>query len=298
MWLAGLATLATGLVLAAERSTRGRAYARPPIWTTTHAPAPAAETVGTLRVLTLNLAHGRCDRFHQALLDRDQIEDHLLQVSRLLQQVQPDVVAVQEADGPSVWSGGFDHVRFVAQESGFHQCVRGENVSGLRLAYGTGLLAQHPLIDAETYTFAPSPPTLNKGFLLATTRVPCADAPGGVLEVDVVSVHLDFARSSVRAAQVQALIDCLQSRARPLVVMGDFNCQWTDADGHLQRLAEELDLQAHAPDDNSTATFRTLDKRLDWILVSPELTFTRYETLPDVVSDHAAVLAELAYAGS
>jgi endonuclease/exonuclease/phosphatase family metal-dependent hydrolase len=33
--------------------------------------------------------------------------------------------------------------------------------------------------------------------------------------------------------------------------------------------------------------------RLDWILISEELDFAAYETLPDRLSDHLAVVADL-----
>jgi endonuclease/exonuclease/phosphatase family metal-dependent hydrolase len=36
--------------------------------------------------------------------------------------------------------------------------------------------------------------------------------------------------------------------------------------------------------------------RFDWILTSPELRIVSQETLPDRVSDHAAVVAEVAWA--
>ena len=108
--------------------------------------------------------------------------------------------------------------------------------------------------------------------------------------LDVVSVHLDFARGSVRRRQVETMVSELSSRGRPMIVMGDFNCEWT-GDGPLPTLAEGLRLTAYEPAARDMPTFSASGKRLDWILLSPELEFVEYETLSDAVSDHRGVAA-------
>jgi endonuclease/exonuclease/phosphatase family metal-dependent hydrolase len=42
-------------------------------------------------------------------------------------------------------------------------------------------------------------------------------------------------------------------------------------------------------------TFPLRRKRFDWILVSQELQFHDYATLPDVLSDHRAVVASVRF---
>ena len=66
-------------------------------------------------------------------------------------------------------------------------------------------------------------------------------------------------------------------------------------DDSLRRLAYELGLQPHSPDSSELATYRLGRKkwRIDWILVSPQLRVKRYAVLPDRVSDHFAVLADI-----
>ena len=51
----------------------------------------------TLKVVTLNLAHGRKNAWHQALLKRAKILANLDEVVRILQHEQPDIVVVGEA---------------------------------------------------------------------------------------------------------------------------------------------------------------------------------------------------------
>ena len=64
----------------------------------------------TLRVMTLNLAHGRGEAFHQLFQKSTTIIQNLDEISAMLKREQADVVALQEADAPSFWSGNFHHV--------------------------------------------------------------------------------------------------------------------------------------------------------------------------------------------
>ncbi len=252
------------------------------------AEAPGVRTDNRVTVMTLNLAHGRGNGRNQCLQSGRRIRGTLGVVAELLRREQPDVVALQEADGESVWSGDFDHVTTLGRDAGFFTGCRAENVRGLGLSYGTALLSQFALADPAAHTFAASPPTFSKGFVVAGIRHPASARP-----IDIVSVHLDFSRSSVRRRQVDHMIRVLRDRGRPLVVMGDFNCEWGPGTTPVTRLAAALGLRAYRPEDDGMATFPTMDRRLDWILVSPELRFLSCRTLPDVVSDHLPIVAEL-----
>ncbi len=245
----------------------------------------------TLKVVTLNLAHGRKDAWHQALLRRAMIRANLDEVVRILQQEHPDVVALQEADGPSLWSGRFDHVAYLSKHTGIPYFVLGEHVRlrRMKLSYGTALVSRQRLHETTSHRFSPSPPTQRKGMVLATIRWPGRRQ----LTLDVVSVHLDFSRKSVRQRQAQEIIERLAHRRRPLVLMGDFNCSFCSKDTTLATLARELGLQAHQPQATDMISFPLRNKRFDWIMISSEFTFLEYRTLPDVLSDHRAVVATL-----
>jgi endonuclease/exonuclease/phosphatase family metal-dependent hydrolase len=240
---------------------------------------------GRVRVLSLNLAHGRADGAHQLFQSGRHRARTLARIAALLRRVEPDVVGLQEADGPSFWSGGFCHVDALARDGGFAFAAHGAHVDGPGVRYGTGLLSRLELNGALACTFDRSLPTPAKGFTAATARV-------GHRTIDVASVHLDFLRADVRARQVSRMVEVLAPRRRPLVVMGDFNAEWHEQDSAVRWLARALDLVAHAPEARGH-TFPSFGARLDWILVSPELQFERHEVLPDVVSDHLPVVADL-----
>lgn len=252
---------------------------------------PLISTGQALRVMTLNIAHGRSDGTHQALQRKVTIESNLNEIAAVLAREKPHFVALQESDGPSVWSGRFDHVEFLAEKAGFPYFIHGYHVRGMGLSYGTALLACGPLKNAESATFRASPPTFPKGFVVTTAQAPGASHRS----VDLVSVHLDFASQKVRSRQVQRMVERLSTRVNPLVVMGDFNCEWGDSQNALNALAEGLSLSAYEPEATGLETFPRLKQRLDWVLISEELRFLRYEVIKDVVSDHRAVVAEIGF---
>lgn len=255
------------------------------------APSEAVPPLPILRVMTFNIAHGRGLSFQQAFLRRDTIATNLDDVAKVIAREAPDVVALQETDGPSVWSGHFDHVDSLGRAARYPHAFRGHHGTGLwpfQLDYGTALLSRLPLTGSTSQVFDQSWRD-NKGFVVSTVR-----APGfGDVDVDVVSVHLDFMRAEVRSRQIEEMIRVLSARDRPLVVLGDLNCDWSETTC-VPRLAAALGLRAHSPQSGErTFSSESPDRRIDWILVSEEMVFRDYRTLSDRVSDHRAVIAEI-----
>jgi endonuclease/exonuclease/phosphatase family metal-dependent hydrolase len=248
---------------------------------------------GTLKLLTLNVAHGRKDGFNQLFQSEQRIRSNLAHVAALLKQTGADIVALQEADGPSRWSGNFDHVALLAQKADYTSHSRAGHAQGWLFDYGTALLARRDFTEMLTHTFPPSPPTLSKGFLLGQIAwQPNEDGEPPVL-VDVISVHLDFSRSSVRQQQIAEMTGILANRKSPIIILGDFNSDWFNDESVVNDLAQRCGLQAYRPLADDLVTFRKSERRLDWILISDELEFIHYTVLPDIVSDHYAVVAEV-----
>ena len=250
-------------------------------------PARFAVPRPPLTVLTLNVAHGRGDS-PGLFVDEATARANLDRITGMLRRERPDVVTLQEADAASFWSGGFDHVARLADSSGLTYRVHGHHVDSPGLRYGTALLSREPISDAESVRFEPTPLLPPKGFVVATVAWPGDRGP----RIDVVSVHLDPLRREVREAQAARLVAALRARGRPLVVAGDFNCDWDD-EPTLPRLCDELGLRAYCPDDPDAATFPSTGRRLDWILCSRDLRFRECRLVTDPLSDHQAVTATL-----
>lgn len=244
-----------------------------------------------IKVLSLNLGHGRNQSSNQMLVTTRQTRLNLDNIAQTLDRVEADVVALQEADGPSRWSGNFDHVEYLRSQSQLACSLLGGHSDSWLATYGTALLARAELMDAVSVRFPATPPTNSKGFVMAEVQW---ETGGNRVPLTVVSVHLDFSRQSVRDEQVALLIDTLADVNTPLVVMGDMNSYWEAQRSQVRQLAVGLDLQAYEPTAAALGTYKSnAGKRLDWILISQDLAFADYQVLPDELSDHQAVLATL-----
>lgn len=241
-----------------------------------------------LTFMSLNAAHGGGGGVGQVVRGEKRIRANVQGLGRFIRKHQPDVVALQEADGPSTWSANFNHVISLARQSGLTHAALGRHIGGLQLNYGTALIG-HSLTDAVSHTFSPHPPLFTKGYLSA--RVPWDGVQGG--EVRVVSVHLDFLRAEVRRDQVNEMVAKLSGADVPLVILGDFNCEWNDGESAVARLADELGLDAYRPESEGLKTFPSVGRRLDWILISPRLRFLSYRVEHCAYTDHDAVIAKV-----
>jgi endonuclease/exonuclease/phosphatase family metal-dependent hydrolase len=284
----GRALLAGLIVLLLQACTTTQLHSYPQVGTSavTH---PVAIHQPVVKVMTLNLAHGRGNSFHQLLLDDAATLNNLHKISDLLCSERPDVVALQEADAASFWSGGLDHIAFLADSGNFNQHVHGRHADGIGVSYGTALMSTLKLRTAEAVTFDPAYSLTPKGFVVSTINWPAAPE----VEVDVVSVHLAFSSEAARRKQATELIAVLRERNRPAIIMGDLNSDWQDGQSSVRYLSEALDLEIYLPGHPGLETFPGLNRRLDWILASGDFEFRSYRRLPDVVSDHRAVVAEL-----
>lgn len=243
------------------------------------------ESSETLTLLSINMAHGRGDGRNQILQSNEIIKSYVNKIGELVKREVVDVVAMQEADAPSWWSGDFSHVNHVAKLSSMRYALQGKHVNGLGLHYGAALISKLEVTEARSETFKMSIPTFSKGFVVATMK-------WGDFNFDMVSLHLDFSRASVRKEQLDFLAKNLKERNLPLVIMGDFN---TDMSKELlPNFMNEMKLKTWKPNDKSIVTFPFLGgSRIDWVLVSSEFEIVEQTILDDVVSDHSVLRAVL-----
>jgi len=245
-----------------------------------------------LRVATLNLAHGRKDNFNQLFVGKKSHKQYLNDIVDVLKQYKPHVVALQEADAASRWSGNFDHVAYLASGAEYPWRTHVSNAENWLFSFGTALLSGVPIIESIEHTFESSPPTLDKGLVLAQIEWPSADKDSS-RKIDIISVHLDFSRKSVRDRQIDELVELLSARNNPTIIMGDFNSEWLAEASVIKELATNGHFISHEPDADNYSTYE--DKRLDWILITKDMEFVNYQVLPDILSDHAMVVADIRY---
>jgi endonuclease/exonuclease/phosphatase family metal-dependent hydrolase len=248
----------------------------------------------TLRVLTLNLRHARGPGSGRLVQDVPAFRRRVDAVAAMLRRERVDVAAFQEVDAESVWSGGFHHLESVAEaigwgEPAFGPYSRMKTAGGSGVESGSAVIARYPLVNVDWGRFT-GPPLDHKGYVVATVRWEGR-------EIDVVSVHLHSVLTAIRLDQVRALVGELADRGRPLIVTGDFNCGLDDEEKTLRVLAEKLRLEAWRPKAKDLATHPVgrATRRIDWIFATAELEIVALRNLPDRISDHHAVLAEIAW---
>lgn len=246
----------------------------------------------TLRVATLNIAHGRGLGMNQMLLKGPTIRENLARVASVVREIDADLVGLQEVDGPSRWSGSFNHVDYLAGEADYPCYAHGMHAVQWLYAFGTALLSRTRFVSVMAHDFSPSPPTTSKGFTMGDIYW----NPGGALErpkrLHIISVHLDFSRKSVRESQIAELSEHMDSLTQPIILLGDFNLEWAENGSPLRELAKKAGLVTWQPQSNDLATYDDGKKRLDWIFASKDLEYRSQRVAQEQISDHRAVIAE------
>lgn len=242
-----------------------------------------------LKVLTLNVAHARKHWLQQLTRQKNPVEKNLKQISKVFLREKADVIAMQEVDSSTRGSAHFDHVAYLAYHAKYPNLLKGKHGRRMFITYGTALISKFALHRSRSYQFYRTPLRFPKGFVVSTIHLPDAS----VLEIDLVSLHLDPIRKSIRKKQILELVDLLRYDNNPIIIMGDFNCGWAYKDSTLHTLVDLLELKVFKPNDRGLITFPQFHKRYDWILISQELKFHSYKVLEDHLSDHQAVVAEI-----
>jgi endonuclease/exonuclease/phosphatase family metal-dependent hydrolase len=246
---------------------------------------PRARLHAVLRVMTLNMAHGRARALVQSRARTPEwFRRNLDAIAAVIVREGPDVVALQEAELGSRWAGDFDHVAYLAKACRLPAIAATPHVVAEdRFRYGTALLGRAQWLDHGGRDFT-AQGRWHKGYTWASLRI-------GAASLTAISLHLDFASASRRRAQAHELADAFADHDGALVLLGDCNAQWRDGDSPVLSLAHALALHTVDPL-GGDATYGTC-RRLDWILASRGLRFMDHRVLDDRVSDHRAVVADL-----
>jgi endonuclease/exonuclease/phosphatase family metal-dependent hydrolase len=228
----------------------------------------------TLRLMTLNIVRStRAPLPAWMVPARLKARTHV-SLRRLLQEMDPHVLALQEVDAGTAGRLSFGATRVGDPDR-----------------HGTFLTSRAPVIAASTSRFRTQGTYRGKGFSDATFAI-----EGFRSSVRVVGVHLDPISRGRRKKQVAELVAHLGAHAGPLVILGDLNEDDVPG-GIVPMLRDELGLTSRRPE-APTYDFLGIERTLDWILVSRHLAFEAYEVLPARLSDHRPVIAVVKEAAS
>jgi endonuclease/exonuclease/phosphatase family metal-dependent hydrolase len=138
--------------------------------------------------------------------------------------------------------------------------------------------------------------TPRKGLVLTEIEMPDGTDRQSTTAVDVLSVHFDYLSNRAKRRQVDELVSILAERGNPTIVLGDFNSGWNGPNSHMRDLVAATGLIAYQPESEKLATHE--GTRIDWILISREFRFQRYQVLPQIVSDHLPVIADIGFSNA
>jgi len=225
-------------------------------------------------------------------------------VARILRDLDPDVIALQEIDVGRPRSYGDDQLAYFAKELGLNQLFCPSIVNGAE-KYGHGLLSAHPLrlvCQARLPTGGVSVIEPRDGLHAEVT------IDGKVISLVTTHLGLNFLE---RAAQIDRLLenDFLGGIPpdRPALFLGDLNlapggklyrrltAKWDRVNGH----AIFRDVQAHTLDHVAVKTFPSIlpVRQLDHIFVTPHFQIHRVHSPANILtrraSDHLPLVADL-----
>lgn len=253
-----------------------------------------------LRLMTLNIAHGRGLSPYQGFHSAKGIERNLMRIAFLLKQVEADVVSMQEVDEDSHWNKRIHLLDFLKEQTDYAESYLGvHNKRGgrLPLAYGNGLLTRFPIRHAEHVAFGQAS-LGEKGFMCAEL-----ETEHGILPV--VNLHLDFRSRQRRIEQIECLIEFLEKKQFTAdhtphlspVICGDFNARQgkpSDAVRHFfSYLKDVCEYQLYPSSKRGTFPSIMPTHGLDFFFVPPVYQVKRCEVLRSYVSDHRPVVIEL-----
>lgn len=192
--LVALATAAIAFALPQERRT-------PP-------PPSAAQQPLTLRVLSYNIRRG---------IGADEKLD-LERAARLIRELQPDFVALQEVDDRTARSGGVNQAMELGRLTGMHAFF-GKAMDYDGGGYGECLLSKRDVRMALTHPLAAAANREPRALVEARVRLG-ADGP----DVVFFGTHLDHESAQERLEQARAINRLLNERDEPFQILaGDFN---------------------------------------------------------------------------
>ena len=251
-----------------------------------------------LRLLTFNIAHARGLSLHQSLRSAKQLRAHLVKIAKLIQRLKADIIAFQEIDENSRWSGSFDHLAFLSEHTGLPFTAFGINnrrTGRIHLNYGNAVLSRFPIVHSETVAFGPGR-VGEKGFVFTEIDL------GARKRLPLFNVHLHHSSRAQRLKQVTHLMRYLdEQRAHRAVhwgtspiVCGDFNnpAHRPDATATLLGYFEESDNYTLLPKTGRTFPSPFPARALDYIFLPEKCLQPKAEIIRSLLSDHRPVLVE------
>jgi len=238
----------------------------------------AETTVGDgfpVRIMTYNLHNGfNTDGY----LDMEAL-------ARVIEESQPDIVALQEISGGWVISGRLDMLTWLSQRLNM-PFVFGPTADPL---WGNAILSRYPIIESGSFDLPPRDLFILRGFTSAVVDLGNGDS----LQVIATHYHHLEEDSAIRQLQTPVIID-FWNNAERTIILGDLNAEPDTPEIELLRQAGLVDVMAEA-EPASAYTYHSADlyQRIDYIWVSSDLVVQETSIPFSNASDHLPVVVSI-----
>jgi len=200
----------------------------------------------------------------------------------VIQQVSPDILALQESDSTRVSLNNNDYVRYYAGKLGYYSYFGPKTVTG---TYGTALLSKYPLENTRTiFTYSDQDEV---GSTAAEIEV-----DGRVFTI--YDVHPDGSDTAMLVF-ADTLLDRSQDKAN-VIALGDYNLRdYEEAYQLIDSVYTNAWTSVYPSEISPDGTDMSGDNRIDHIFFSPHLNVRNpvYVLPPESATDHPVHWAEI-----
>ena len=232
---------------------------------------PQVAASETIRILSYNIKHG------QGMDDQVQLE----RAARLINELEPDLVALQEIDNGVRRTDGVDQAGRLGRLTEMNS-VFGDFMDYQGGQYGMALLSRFPFAETTNHRL---PPGAEPRSALAA-RILIGDSG---LDIVLVGIHL-YRTAEERFAQAESVVETFKDETTPVILAGDFN---STPDSDVIGLLGEHWTIPDKGEDNLTFSSAEPRREIDLIMYRPRDRFEVLElTVIDepLVSDHRPVM--------
>ena len=232
-----------------------------------------------LNVLTYNIHH--CNP--PSIPDTIDVEA----IARVINEAQPDLVALQEVDAHTQRSGKqLDQAKTLAGLTNMHFYFR-ESIPYQGGSYGLAILSKFPILEKEGYDLPAMEGIASepRSMIMITVQLP------GGKKLKFGSTHLDYTNAATNLLQARAITKIVGSESQPLIIGGDFNANpQSESITYLDQYFTRTCQEACA----GTIPVQAPTKTIDFILYRPEASFKvkQHKVIMETyASDHRPVMA-------
>lgn len=250
-----------------------------------------------ISLMTFNIAHGRGLSLYQGFHTSRGILKNLGRIAKIIEQYQPDIVALQEVDESSHWNKHIDLLQILQQKTEYPHRAHGvHNTREGRkpLAYGNAFLSKYPIVQSSVNRFG-NKKLGEKGFMEVQIDV------NGII-IDIINLHLDFRSRKTRIQQAERIVENLEKRKEenqlnlPPIICGDFNTSSRTTHDALRQMTINAAIHGdydYYPKKELTFPSHFPARGLDFVLTASPFQTHSVKAIKSYASDHLPVMANL-----